>query len=152
MNAINLSVNENVELSSTEANVPLLAIEAANELDELIEGRITDLNSVKGLAEILRRSFKLGQPIGQKQGFVDSGTVAVFSQAIDESVTGHQIVTLDDLVARALEIVNNLENTAAGKDDIGINKMRDFCIALSNSAAAYQQSVYELRPSHPFRT
>ncbi len=152
MNTSGAIQNGMAELSSTDANIPLLAIEAANELDELVEGRHSSLESVARLAEILKRSFRLDQAGGRHQSFVDSGTVAVFSQAIDGSAAGERISSIDDLVARAVEIVDALEKSAAGNEGQSLKKMRDFCIALSKAAAAYQQSVYEMRPSHPFRT
>jgi hypothetical protein len=143
--------NGRVQLSSTDANVPLLAIEAANELDELIEGRAATLSSVVRLVEVLRKSFRL-DPSGGRQTFVDSGTVAVFSQAIDEFACGSGVSTVGELVQQAMEIVKTLETSAAGSQTAGLERMRDFCIALASAATAYQQSIFEMRPSNPLRS
>jgi hypothetical protein len=152
MTEANSIASGRIDLSSTEANIPLLAIEAANELDEFTEGRATSFDYVKRLAEILKKSFRLDQKSEHRQSFVDSGTVAVFSQAIDYLAPGEQISTLEELAQRAMEIVSGLEQSASSQEKFDLKKMRDFCIALSNAAAAYQQSIYEMRPSHPFRT
>jgi hypothetical protein len=142
--------NDQIELSSTDANIPLLAIQAANELDEIIEGRATPLDSVRRLADVLKKSFRLPPTTGAVNCFVDSGTVAVFSHAIDESGPGGDVATLEDLIKRATEIVSTLETSTNGGDHSGLGSLRDFCIALSGAAAAYQQSIFELRPAHPF--
>jgi hypothetical protein len=143
--------NGRVQLSSTDANVPLLAIEAANELDELIEGRTTTLESVARLVEVLKQSFRLDASEARRS-FVDSGTVAVFSQAIDESSVGHGVSTVPELVQQATEIVKTLETSAKDKRAKGLETMRDFCIALANASTAYQQSIFEMRPSNPLRS
>jgi len=142
--------NGRVQLGSTDANVPLLSIEAANELDELIEGRATTLESVARLAEVLKQSFQL-DPSEARRSFVDSGTVAVFSQAIDESSSGNSVSTMQELVQQATEIVKTLE-TATGGPTQELEKLRDFCIALANASTAYQQSIFEMRPSDPLRS
>ena len=143
--------NGRVQLSSTDANVPLLAIEAANEIDELIEGRQTTLDSVVRLAEVLKQSFRLDQP-GVRQSFVDSGSVAVLSQAIDELSAGHRVSTVKELVEHATEIVKTLETSKTSSPTESLEKMRDFCIALASAATAYQQSIFEMRPSNPLRS
>ena len=148
MAASTISQNGRVQLSSTDANIPLLAIEAANELDEIIEGRPSTLESVARLADVLKQSFQLDQAFEPRQNFVDSGTVAVFSQAIDESA-GRRVTTMEELVKQAMEIVKTLEASASGKQ---LEKIRDFCIALSSAAEAYQQSIFEMRPLNPLRT
>jgi hypothetical protein len=140
--------NGRVQLSSTDVNIPLLAVEAANELDELIEGRTTTLESVSRLADVVKQSFRLGQSFEPRQNFVDSGTVAVFSQAIDESAR-RKVTTMQELVKQAMEIVRTLESSAPG---MNLEGTRDFCIALSSAAAAYQQSIFEMRPLNPLRT
>jgi hypothetical protein len=152
MIATDASQNDRIELGSQEANIPRLAIEAANELDELVEGRPTGLDAVKRLAVVLKRSFQIDQSGEKREAFVDSGTVAVFSQAVDEVAAGAHITTISELVARAVEIVKGLEDSISNSENQGLKKMRDFCIALSNAAAAYQQSIDEMQPSHPFRS
>lgn len=145
-----------VKLNSTDANVPLLAIEAANEIDELIEGRPAELQSVARLAEVLKQSFPLGGAGGGTKGggtdFVDSGTVTVFSQALDEYCHGRTISTMKELVEHAIEIVKTLETAKKDSPTAGLEKLRDFCIALSSAASAFQESVFEIAPDNPLHT
>jgi hypothetical protein len=140
-----------VQLSSMDANVPLLSIEAANEIDELIAGRQTTLVSVVRLAEVLKQSFRLDQ-FDARHSFVDSGSVAVFSQAMDELSAGHGVSTVKELVQHAVEIVKTLEASKTDSPAASLEKMRDFCIALSSAATAYQQSIFEMTPSNPLRS
>lgn len=146
-----ITQEQEIELSSTAANIPLVAAQAANELDELIEGRASSFNAVKGLADILKKSFRLDAAFERQSSFIDSGSVAVFAQAFDEVSAGHEISSVDDLIKRAVEIVKSLEKSSSDGEHGGVKALRDFCIALSNAAAAYQQSVYDMRPSHPFQ-
>ncbi len=143
--------NMPVQLTGENANLPLLAIEAANELDELIEGRKTSLDSVEQLAGTLKTSFRLDSN-GPGRSFVDSGAVAVFAQAIDEICADKTVSTVEQLVRRAQEIVQGLESSAKGSPNQGLAEMRDFCIALANAATAYQQSIFEMRPLNPLRS
>jgi hypothetical protein len=143
--------NDQIELTSADANIPLLAIEAANDLDELIEGRQASPNAVRRLAQILRQSFRLDVPGGTRQCFVESGAVAVFSHAVDEVASGPAVSNLQELAVRATEVVIGLEASASGAGVEGLEKMRAFCIALSRAASAYQHSIFEMGPSNPLR-
>jgi hypothetical protein len=151
MIADNIMQNEPVQLSSTGANVPLLAIEAASEIDELIEGRKTRLDSVTRLAEVLKLSFRLDEP-GERQNFIDSGSVAVFSKAIDELSVGQGVSTVKELAQQAMKVVNDLETSQKGSPTATLEQMRDFCIALASAATAYQQSIFEMKPANPLRS
>lgn len=143
--------NGQVRLNSVEAKVPLLAIEAANELDELIEGRQAKLESVTRLADVLKQSFPF-EVCGTSPAFIDSGTVAVFSQAMDESSCGRSASTVAELVENAMEIVKSLETSKTSSAGKSLERLRDFCIALSSAASAYQESVFEMVPENPLRS
>ena len=139
---------EETELGSVDLNIPLLALEAANELDDLIYKRETPLQAVERLTEILRHSFSIGAT--GPETFVDSGTVAVFSEALSEAQPGAKLTTMDELKERAGEIVGDFDITGTGSDPARLETLRDFCIALSASAASFRNSVYEAQPPHPF--
>ena len=143
--------NGRVQLSSSDANIPLLAIQAANELDELVEGRKTEFQAVQRLTEVLKQSFPIQSPVGTA-GFVDSGTVAVFSQAMDELPGGPRASTMKDVVDYALGLVRNLETFGSGSPAGDLKAMRNFCIALASAASAYQQSIFEMAPADPLRS
>jgi hypothetical protein len=136
------------ELSNFELNVPLLAIKAANELDELMVGRSSGLTAVEQLTGRLDRSFPVTST--DQNSFVDSETVAVFSEAISGI---EEVKTIEDLVARTREIAGNLKivNVVLAKNDQEqLRKLRAYCLALASAAASFRNSVYEARPQHPF--
>lgn len=143
--------NGRVQLGSTDANIPLLAIQAANELDELVQGRKTEFQAVKRLAEVMKQSFPIESPSGGT-AFVDSGTVAVLSQAMDELPDGPRASTMSELVDYALRVVKDLETFESASPTENLKAMRDFCIALASAASAYQQSIFEMAPTDPLRS
>lgn len=136
------------EIGTLQINIPLLAIEAADQLDDLALGQGTSSDAIESLADNLRRSFLFGEE-GQA-GFVDSGTVAVLCDAFNGFQPERQITTMEELIKRALEIVGELDAASAKPNITQLEKMRDFCIALSAAAASFRNSVYEQQPSHPF--
>lgn len=143
------SGHNHLELTSFDSNVPLLAIEAANELDELIVGRGGSLDAVERLKALVQRSFPT-HPENAKS-FLDSGTVAVFSEAFSEIDRPKQVKTVDELKKRAKEIeaaLNLLDKST--NDPTLLKKLRAFCLALAASAASFRNSVYEVHPPHPF--
>lgn len=140
------SDNNHVELNSFDSNVPLLAIEAANELDELIVGRGKSLDAVARLTALVQHS-------GDPKSFLDSGAVAVFSEAIGEIDGPQQVKTIDELIARLKTIAGDLNLAKAAlaqNDPAQLQKLRAFCLALAASAASFRNSVYEVHPPHPF--
>jgi hypothetical protein len=48
-------------------------------------------------------------------------------------------------------VARRLENVNTTPAEQPIEKIRDFCIALSECAASYRQAFHDLRPTHPFR-
>ena len=61
-----------------DSRVSKLALEAANQIDELMQGRHFEIGPVQKFAELITDSFTLDSG-REAQSFVDSGTVALFS-------------------------------------------------------------------------
>ncbi len=137
-------------MDTATVDLPLLALEAANELDEMIEGRGIGLVSVRKLAAILKTAFQSKEAVPAQNIFVDSLSIAVVSYAIDET-EGKKPTTVSELISQALSVANILENTDSTKDE-SLRRMRDFCMALSKASSAINQSIYEMPPTHPFRS
>jgi len=129
-------------LTSTTANIPRLAIDAANELDEMQHGRLAESTSAKRLAEILTHSFSNGSN-GKKTTdvTVKSGTIAVFCNAL-ENLGAQPACTnnFQDLTAEALKYAKNL-SVNPSQDKKAFEDAKQFCIALAKAAAGYRQSV-----------
>jgi hypothetical protein len=127
----------------------LLASNAAVELDDLLLGRSSHMDSVHELAEILGR---IGEPDTAESPLamrVDPYAALVVSNALDESRWCTPLATLADLAREAGTIAARLHDSRTSQSD-SIERMRSFCIALSKSAAAYGDSLKALRPRRPF--
>lgn len=100
--------NEQFELGSTDPNIPRLAIQAANKLDELIQRRKTASDSARRLADVLKKSFRLQPVSAAVDGAVNPGTAAVFSPAMDQSAPGGKVSTVAHLQTVRAAILNKL--------------------------------------------
>lgn len=140
------------DLASFDSNVPLLAIEAANEIDELVVGRNVPLNAVRQLTEVLQHSFPSDSGNGQNY-FVDSGSVAVFSEAFNGVSGTGAISSLEQLRerVRAFKAALHVAKPASNEGEIEqLKNLRALCLALASSAASFRNSIYEAHPPHPF--
>lgn len=133
---------------SFDINLPLLAILAASELDEISKGRAPETDHLKELSDFLRNSF---QPVApSRELLVNSSSVAVFSEALSELPSQSKPVTIDDLVARALELAYQLNPSELSANRQSLAGLKRFCIALSTSAAAFRSTILEDPESNPF--
>jgi len=142
--------HDSLELSSSGDDIPFLAIQAADELDELSRKKKSALVAVKKLGDVLKNSFPMTTAGQSKRRFVDSSNVAVFSRAIDKWDPQNQISSTQDLVTHATRIVKRLEGSAKGAKGkrTEYEEMRDFCLALATAAASYRESLEEFKPSY----
>ena len=129
-----------------------LAADAAVELDLLINGEPTDMEGVRRLGERLRQTLDqpdTGQPT--RRLHVDTETETVLGQAFTRAGVADAATILGELPQRTEEIAEQLSSTGSGTDETVLQKQRDFCLALSQSAAAYRQLIFDVRPPHPYR-
>jgi hypothetical protein len=127
-------------LTSTTVNIPLLAIDAANELDEMQHGRLKESASAKKLAAILTHSFTNREAPSELT--VKSGTVAVFCNALESlDAGGVQTNNFGDVIAAALKYAKELSPKNRSKDNDALEDAKHFCIALAKAAAGYRESV-----------
>ena len=140
-------------LTSTTVNIPRLAADAANELDEMQHGHLKESASAKKLAEILTRSFSNGAN-GKKMTelTVKSGTVAVFCNALENlgAGAGHT-GNFPDVISAALKYAKTLAAKNASNDKNALAEAKLFCIALAKAAAGYRESVIDLQIQNPWR-
>ena len=135
--------------------LPALASNAAVELDLLINDEPTDLDSVRQLGERLNES--LNKPSFDQPALglhVDIETETILGQAFLQApeAKADSKTILSELARRTEDIAQQLSSSdleTEGKKALELP--RAFCLALSQSAAAYRQSIYEVRPPHPFR-
>ena len=138
-------------LRARDPNLPLLASQAAIELDNLIQNKTTELSATKRLATLLSRSFEAKQGVPSYHSLSDPATMTVVSRALLASHWGVQVLTISDLAREAVSVAERLQNTRADADRKSLEVVRAFCAALSECAASYLQSRYSQLPTHPYR-
>lgn len=133
--------------------LPWLASNAAVELDLLINGEPVQLVAVKELGGRLRQALDKPAPDQPARRLnVDTATETVLGQAIMNMNTGADPATvLGELLHRMEQISGQLSAAETGTERSSLELLRAFCLALSQSAAAYRQSVIDVRPPHPYR-
>ena len=139
-------------LRALDPDLPLLASQAAIELDTLIRKKTTKLSATRRLASLLSKSFEGAQKGPQHHSLVDPATVTLVSRAFLQSHSGGPPVrTVNDLVREASKVAVSLKNTHPDAGQKSLEKARGFCAALAESAASYLQSRYDDFPTHPYR-
>ncbi len=129
-----------------------LAADAAVELDLLIVGEITDLEAVKELARCLSQTTQdsISSDTVSRRLAVDTATETVIARAF--TVTGDDHATiLGNLLQRTQEVARQLSSATQKADTDSLQWTRAFCLALSESASAYRQNIFNARPRHPYR-
>ncbi|HVC95156.1 MAG TPA: hypothetical protein VND64_15775 [Pirellulales bacterium] len=129
-----------------------LASNAAVELDLLINGEPTDLKAVRQLAERLGQSLDKPTPDQSARGLhVDTETGMVLAQAFTRAGGADPATSLGELFRRTEQIAEQLSSTKAATKRESLESSRAFCLALSQSTAAYRQLIFDVRPPHPYR-
>jgi hypothetical protein len=123
----------------------LLASKAAIELDNLLLGEGSNLESVQQLAESLRNSLGAGASL------VDAGTLGVFGQAIEASCP-QAPVSVSQIVVEANRVAGLLSSSAESPGRPALESLRAFCVALSRAAASYRMTIGADLYDHPFRS
>lgn len=132
-------------------DLPLLACQAAIELDNYILGKSSELNAVNRLGRVLRDSIGTAEGATLEETFLDPSTVAVMTRALDASRWSKDLRTIKELIQEAAHIANNLESPSTDSAKHVLEKMREFCATLSICASSYLQSIQETRAPHPYR-
>lgn len=138
-------------LRALDPNLPLLASQAAIELDALLCNVGTEPRAIKKLALWLTSSFQ-GLPEGPEHNFlVDPPTESLLTRAFQQAQWAIPVRTVTDLSAEASKLANSLRDINADSDHNKMVVARAFCAALAESAALYLHSQYLQGPIHPFR-
>jgi len=138
-------------VNALDPELPSLASNAAVELDLLINGEETELEAVRQLGERLRQT--LDKPIADQPArglHVDTETETILGQAFTRSGADPATI-LSELLRRTEKIAEQLSTAETGTERKTLEWQRAFCLALSQSAAAYRQLIFDVRPPHPYR-
>src|SRR5262249_16467932 len=133
--------------------LPLLASEAAVELDAVMAGQHPDISALAQLAERLKATLPQQSELSQSSPplLAATATATVLGQAMNLADETGDLTTMEDVLKRTVQIADQLSSAATGETGSGLKWARAFCLALSRCAATYRKSVYDLRQPHPFR-
>lgn len=132
------------------SEIPFIASQAAIELDNLLLGKSAHLVAVSQLADYLKSSTASEYKGSAGAHLLNSQAFEVVSRAIDAS--GELAInTFEDFHIRADQLVSQLKGAMLGGDEGIIERLRSFCVSLSEVATAQRQAMIEMEPSHPYR-
>lgn len=128
-----------------------LASDAAIELDLLINGEETDLAAVKELASYLAKtSAETPSTPTERRFSVDMATETILGRAFVQTGADHNSI-IENLLQKTREVASELNTAANTQHPVSLERIRAFCLALSQSAAAYRQLFLGARPENPYR-
>ena len=132
-------------LSAQDPDLPLLASEAAIDIDNLLSERSKDLTAIKRLAECLHNSIETGTSGSQPRALMDPATLSVLGEAVSGTLNGGPLKKLEDLLVKASKIAGTLSSDTPMENPDELRQAQDFCIALSRLVMAYHKSIEDLR-------
>jgi hypothetical protein len=131
--------------------LPMLAADAAVELDLLLNGVDVEAESVRLLAKKLRSMLPSENADSAAHSLqTDTALQNVLGLAFAQIGDNPQTV-LQNLLERTAETVAKLSNASQQVEQPVLKWQRAFCLALSQSAASHQQMLFDMRPTHPDR-
>jgi len=138
-------------LRALDPDLPFLAAEVAIDVDNLLSGRSDDRAAMQRLAEILSQSIDSDPANAVRRSRMDLAALSILSEAVSQSVETQSLRKMEDLLEEASKMARVLEQGDPETDKAELEQVGSFCEALSRAAAAYSESIRDLRPSHPFR-
>jgi hypothetical protein len=136
------------------SDLPLLACDAAFELDNLILGRPTGLESVKRLRETLAELLTDYSGPSCPSSLFNPTMALALNNAISDARQQEPVRRLAELMDHAKQYAGQLERLVASHhskfEEKELKELRTFCLALSKRAFAFR-SRRPRTPKHPFR-
>ena len=132
-------------------DLPMLASQAAIEVDNAILGRATDFDALKQVVQFLRSSFERPMPSQGGKYNLDLRAITIVGRVLFDVGYAKQVDTVSDLVNKAWEIADRMEKSTADSDTPTLEQIRAFCIAVANGASSYWQSLQDLKPTNPYK-
>lgn len=139
------------KLRVLDTDLPILASEAAIDIQNILSNISVDLTAIRRLAQRLKNSIEADNAGGSPHSLMDPATLSVLSEAMVQSVEGFASQSVEDLLREAFKIAGELSIGDPKSNRPSLEQARDFCVALSRAAMAYHKSIRDLSPSHPFR-
>jgi hypothetical protein len=133
----------------TDSEFPLIAANAALEVDNVIQGQNGSFENVTRLSKLLEKAIirDTGQ-VAKVKSLMDPVSTGVFSRAFLKSHK-RSLKSLNELAAEAYSLSTQL-GSIDGKREM-LQAVRDFCVALSKLALASRPAVQHCRLRNPHR-
>jgi len=138
-------------LRALDLELPLLASEAAIDIDNLLSNRSREFTAIRLLADQLKNSIEISSCGEPPRSLMDPATLTVLGDAVARAAGEGYTKKIDDLLAEAAKIGIELSSDDPTKNITELERARDFCVALSMAVVAYHKSISDLSPQHPFR-
>lgn len=138
-------------LRALDPDLPFLAAEVAIDVDNLLAGRSNDRSAMQRLAGMLSRSMELDPSSASPRTRMDLAAFSILSEAVSQSNETESFKKMEDLIEKANKMAEVLDKGDPQTNRTELEQAGNFCVALSKAAAAYSESIRDLRPSHPFR-
>lgn len=132
-------------------DLPFLASEAAVDLDNLLSGRSIELSAIRQLAVRLKNSIEVNPIGGGPRSLMDPATLTVLGEAVVLVAVPSSSTKVEDVLSQVMKIADELTTVDTQQNQKDIEQARDFCVALSKTAASYRMTFRDLRLPHPFR-
>lgn len=137
-------------LRAQDADLPILAAQAAIELDNLRRNRSVELNAVRTITLRLTNALSANGE-DKDRAILDSSTAAIVGRAFDSAAWPHAVTSTDQLMNETRALAQKLNDLNPETGGQGLETMRNFFVALSKCATAYRQSIHDQIPLHRFR-
>lgn len=138
-------------LRALDPDLPFLAAEVAIDVANILSGKSDDRSAMQRLSGILSQSIEMDSGARTLQSRMDMAALTILSEAVSATQEEQSLENVQDLLAKANQIAKVLACDGPQCDRQRFEEARNFCVALSRAAAAYSESIRDLRPSHPFR-
>ena len=138
-------------IRAIDPDLPMLAAQAAIELDNFALGRGSSASAVCKLASRLKNAFQPPNGTGSRRSLMDVSTKILVGRALDSSRIGSPTTEVNEKMGEVWEVANQLEVVGQHTAPDVLAQLRGFCTALAKNAASYRRSIHDLTPSHPFR-
>jgi len=138
-------------MRAIDPDLPMLAAQAAIELDDFALGRGSSVKALSRLTSRLKNSFQPQGGTGSRRSLMDVSTMILVGRALDSSKVAPPTTEMDAKMDEVQQIANQLEMVGHETAPETLVTLRGFCTALAKNAASYRRSIQDLTPSHPFR-
>ena len=156
-NTKNKEMHEGDVFWELQGDLATVSCYAAGEVDNLILGRANGFSAVKRLMEMIHEALFVQRMGASPESLIDPMTAVAMNRALERSdpalkdslSTVDQLIEQSEKVAQLLERVSSDPNEVKKKKPKELRRLRSLCVALSDSALAYEDPIDEVQP-HTF--